>query len=153
MMFDFFNLSIKEGYTPQYMRNSLQLNRGESGFSLIGQLSGINETDWSWSPLFADFDADGLKDLIVTNGFRRNVTDWDFRNYINEQLEIARGKGEDENERTLAIVKKTNNQKLPNYAYKNSGDLTFKQYQMNGALTYLLGLTEWPILILIMTVI
>lgn len=125
MHYDFFNLSIKEGYTPQYMRNTLQMNQGEKGFSEIGQFAGINETDWSWAPVFADYDANGHKDLIITNGFRRNVTDWDFRNYISEQLEIARGKGEDPDEVALAIVKKTNDLKLPNYAYAYNGDLTF----------------------------
>lgn len=125
MQFDFFNLSIKEGYTPQYMRNTLQMNQGEKGFSEIGQFAGINETDWSWAPVFADYDANGSKDLIITNGFRRNVTDWDFRNYISEQLEIANGKGQDPDEVALAIVKKTNDLKLPNYAYAYNGDLTF----------------------------
>lgn len=125
MHFDFYNLSIKEGYTPQYMRNSLQMNQGEKGFSEIGQLAGINETDWSWAPVFADYDADGKKDLVITNGFRRNVTDWDFRNYIREQLEIAKGKGDDPDEVSLEIVKKTNDLKLPNYAYAYNGDLTF----------------------------
>ncbi|MFY0594141.1 VCBS repeat-containing protein [Roseivirga sp.] len=126
MQFDFYNLSIKEGYTPQYMRNSLQLNQGEKGFSEIGQLAGINETDWSWAPLFADYDANGEKDLIITNGFRRNVTDWDFRNYIREQLEVAKENGEDPDEVALEIVKKTNDLKLPNYAYAYNGDLTFQ---------------------------
>lgn len=125
MHFDFYNLSIKEGYTPQYMRNSLQMNQGEKGFSEIGQLAGINETDWSWAPVFADYDADGKKDLVITNGFRRNVTDWDFRNYIREQLEIAKGKGDDPDEVALEIVRKTNDLKLPNYAYAYNGDLTF----------------------------
>ncbi|OEK03156.1 hypothetical protein BFP97_17225 [Roseivirga sp. 4D4] len=125
MHYDFYNLSIKEGYTPQYMRNTLQMNQGEKGFSEIGQFAGINETDWSWAPVFADYDANGNKDLIITNGFRRNVTDWDFRNYISEQLEIAKGKGEDPDEVALAIVKKTNDLKLPNYAYAYNGDLTF----------------------------
>ncbi|MBO3699429.1 VCBS repeat-containing protein [Roseivirga sp. E12] len=125
MHYDFFNLSIKEGYTPQYMRNTLQMNQGEKGFSEIGQFAGINETDWSWAPVFADYDANGEKDLIITNGFRRNVTDWDFRNYISEQLEIAKGKGQDPDEVALAIVKKTNDLKLPNYAYSYNGDLTF----------------------------
>ncbi len=125
MHYDFFNLSIKEGYTPQYMRNTLQVNQGEKGFSEIGQFAGINETDWSWAPVFADYDANGNKDLIITNGFRRNVTDWDFRNYISEQLEIAKGKGQDPDEVALAIVKKTNDLKLPNYAYAYNGDLTF----------------------------
>lgn len=126
MHFDFYNLSIKEGYTPQYMRNSLQMNQGEKGFSEIGQLAGINETDWSWAPIFADYDADGKKDLVITNGFRRNVTDWDFRNYIREQLEIAKGKGDDPDEVALEIVRKTNDLKLSNYAYAYNGDLTFR---------------------------
>lgn len=125
MAFDFFNLSIKEGYTPQFMRNSLQLNRAETGFAEIGQFAGIHETDWSWAPVFADYDGNGSKDLIITNGFRRNVTDFDFRNYVREQLEIAKEKGNDPDEVALAIVKKTNDIKLANYAYAYNGDLTF----------------------------
>lgn len=125
MAFDFFNLSIKEGYTPQFMRNTLQLNRAETGFAEIGQFAGIHETDWSWAPVFADYDANGSKDLIITNGFRRNVTDFDFRNYVREQLEIAREKGNDPDEIALAIVKKTNDIKLANYAYAYNDDLTF----------------------------
>lgn len=125
MAFDFFNLSIKEGYTPQFMRNTLQLNQAETGFAEIGQFAGIHETDWSWAPVFADYDANGQKDLIITNGFRRNVTDFDFRNYVREQLELAREKGNDPDEVALAIVKKTNDIKLANYAYAYNGDLTF----------------------------
>lgn len=125
MAFDFFNLSVKEGYTPQFMRNSLQLNQAETGFSEIGQFAGIHETDWSWAPVFADYDADGFKDLIITNGFRRNVTDFDFRNYVREQIEVANEKGNDPDEVALAIVQKTNDIKLANYAYAYQGDLTF----------------------------
>lgn len=125
MAFDFFNLSIKEGYTPQFMRNTLQLNTAETGFAEIGQFAGIHETDWSWAPVFADYDANGSKDLIITNGFRRNVTDFDFRNYVREQLEIAKEKGNDPDEVALAIVKKTNDIKLANYAYAYNDNLTF----------------------------
>ena len=125
MHYDFFNLSIKEGYTPQYMRNTLQLNQGEKGFSEIGQFAGIHETDWSWAPLFADYDANGQKDLIITNGFRRNLTDFDFRDFVNEQLQKAEINGEDPDEVALEIIKNTNDVKLPNYAYVYNGDLTF----------------------------
>lgn len=125
MHYDFYNLSIKEGYTPQYMRNSLQLNQGEKGFSEVGQFAGIHQTDWSWAPVFADYDANGQKDLIITNGFRRNVTDWDFRNHVREQLDLAKEKGDDPDEIALAIVEKTNDLKLPNYAYAYNGDMTF----------------------------
>lgn len=81
---DTFNYALKQGYMPKYMRNTLQLNRssnGHSSFSEIAQLVGVDATDWSWSPLLADFDNDGWKDLFVTNGFLRDITDLDFINY------------------------------------------------------------------------
>ncbi|OEK05983.1 hypothetical protein BFP71_07270 [Roseivirga misakiensis] len=125
MQFDFFNLSIKEGYTPQYMRNSLQLNQGERGFSEIGQLAGVHQTDWSWAPMFVDLDANGSKDLYITNGFRRNVSDWDFRNYIGEQIRVAKEAGKNSDQIALDIIKSTNDVKLSNYAYTYNHDLTF----------------------------
>lgn len=83
MTYDQYNLLIKSGYQPQYMRNTLQVNNGINSegkytFSETGQYSGIAATDWSWSPLFADFDNDGLKDLFISNGYKRFVTNMDF---------------------------------------------------------------------------
>lgn len=106
-------------YEYQYVRNMLHLNNGaDQGikFSEIGQLSGVHQTEWSWSPLFADFDNDGLKDLVVTNGFPKDVTDKDFANYRSQVGNIASlGMLED----SIPVVK------IPNYAFKNKGDLTF----------------------------
>jgi hypothetical protein len=73
-----FQQDMNFGYQPQYVRNSLQLNNGDGTFSEIGQLAGISATEWSWSPLLADFDNDGLKDLFVTNGYRQDITNLDF---------------------------------------------------------------------------
>jgi hypothetical protein len=64
---------VNVGFHHQYMFNGLQLNNGNGTFSEIGQLAGISKTDWSWAPLLADFDNDGLKDLFITNGYRREV--------------------------------------------------------------------------------
>jgi hypothetical protein len=35
------------------------------------QIAGVEATEWSWSPLFADYDNDGLKDLFISNGIAR----------------------------------------------------------------------------------
>ncbi|MCU0338545.1 MAG: VCBS repeat-containing protein [Spirosomaceae bacterium] len=75
------------GYQYQYVRNTLQLNRGQnpetglSVFSDIAFLGEVQETDWSWSPMLADFDNDGLRDLIVTNGYVKDVSDQDFSSF------------------------------------------------------------------------
>jgi hypothetical protein len=106
-------------YEYQYVRNMLHLNNGadrEIRFSEIGQLAGIHQTEWSWSPLFADFDNDGNKDLVVTNGFPKDITDKDFANYRAEVGNVASlGLLED----SIPVVK------IPNYAFRNSGNLTF----------------------------
>ncbi|MEJ7770066.1 MAG: VCBS repeat-containing protein, partial [Chitinophagaceae bacterium] len=70
------------GYQAQCSRNCLQLNRGAGRrFSDIALFSGIAATDWSWSPLLADFDNDGICDLFITNGIYRRPNDLDFMNY------------------------------------------------------------------------
>jgi hypothetical protein len=115
------------GFDYQYVRNVLQLNNGpvpegHPVFSEIGQLSGVHQTDWSWTPLVADFDHDGYRDIIITNGFPRDVTDHDFAVYNSGPA------GAVTNIRDL--LKLIPEVKIPNYAFKNNGavpgrDLTF----------------------------
>ncbi len=94
MMYSFltyerYELERKAGYQPAFMRNMLQLNRGDikirnsqyPRFSEIGQLAGISQTDWSWSVLMADFDNDGWKDIHITNGLGRDLINADFVTY------------------------------------------------------------------------
>jgi len=76
--YDYVNVSNKNGYGPQYMKNTLQINSGDGYFSDLSYLYGVARTDWSWSPLFCDFDADGKQDLFISNGYYRDVTDLDF---------------------------------------------------------------------------
>ncbi|WP_339865937.1 VCBS repeat-containing protein [uncultured Algoriphagus sp.] len=104
-------------YEYQYVRNMLHLNNGEGvPFSEIGMMAGVYQTDWSWAPLFADVDNDGYRDLLVTNGFPRDITDKDFANYRADVGNIATKRQLLD---SIPIVK------IPNYAYKNNGDLTF----------------------------
>jgi enediyne biosynthesis protein E4 len=122
-----FEKMVELGFGYQYMHNALQLNNGilEQGngksnltFSEISYLSGVATTDWSWSPLFADFDNDGWKDLFVTNGFRRDVLDKDFKTELKELLKGGKTIYDDIRAKIPAST-------LPNYIFRNNGDLTF----------------------------
>jgi hypothetical protein len=58
-----------QGYQKQYSKNCLQRNNGNGiSFSETSLISGVAASDWSWSPLFADFDNDGQKDLFISSG-------------------------------------------------------------------------------------
>ncbi|MBD2752350.1 VCBS repeat-containing protein [Spirosoma validum] len=141
-------------YQMQYMRNSLQLNLGAEGmglgargkavdqsphpipsaptplpsapiprFSEIGLLAGVAKTDWSWSALFGDYDNDGRKDLFITNGYRRDVTDRDFIQFTEEFSGF--GTTEFQKDKREELMKKVPEVQVPNYAYRNTGDVSF----------------------------
>ncbi len=110
------------GYGEQFMQNCLQLNNGNGSFSEIAELSGIAKTDWSWAPLFADFDNDGWKDLFVTNGYVRDFTDLDFTMYRAEEMRKQGGKTRNLG---LEVIKKMPSSKLRNYMFHNNTNVTF----------------------------
>lgn len=118
-----FDITVRSGFYYQYMRNMLQLNNGDGTFSEIGQLSGISNTDWSWAPLFADYDNDGWKDLYVTNGYTRDYTNMDFLKFMNDYIAA---KGRLKREDVLDILQKMPASNVVNYLFKNNGDLSFK---------------------------
>lgn len=114
---------LDKGFFPQTMRNMLHLNQGNGYFSEIGQLSGISNTDWSWSVLAADYDNDGWKDLIVTNGYMRNYLDMDFLSYmVSERMNVQQS---NKNVVLLELINRMPPIEAQNYFYKNNGDLTF----------------------------
>jgi len=120
---------ISSGFQYQYMFNCLQLNKGNGYFSDIAQLSGISNTDWSWTPLFVDLDNDGYRDLYVTNGFRRDVRNKDFDHLRSEYFENRNNpnyKGEKFAHAT-DLLDRAPSVKLVNYVFKNNGDLSFKK--------------------------
>jgi enediyne biosynthesis protein E4 len=118
-----FELTLRTGFYYQYMRNMLQLNNGNGTFSEIGQLAGISNTDWSWAPLFADYNNDGWKDLLVTNGYLRDYTNLDFIKYMNDYIQ---SKGRLKREDVLDLVHRMPASNVTNYLFQNNGDLTFK---------------------------
>lgn len=122
-----FETILGAGFNHQYMFNALQLNNGnhtEGGqndinFSEIAQFSGVANTDWSWSALFLDIDNDRHKDLFVTNGIKRDIRFVDGMNKIRDLITTQKIKLSD-------ILANAPSTKIPNYAYRNTGDLHFK---------------------------
>ncbi|MCB0843578.1 MAG: VCBS repeat-containing protein [Bacteroidetes bacterium] len=108
---------MRYDYAHQHVRNMLQVNNRNMSFSEIGQLAGVHQTEWSWAPLFADFDNDGYKDLLITNGFPKDITDNDFINFRMESGPYT------PKEQLMSEIPSV---KIPNYAYRNNGDLTFE---------------------------
>ncbi|NIJ52898.1 VCBS repeat-containing protein [Dyadobacter arcticus] len=131
-----FQLNDFYKYQYQYVRNTIQVNQGprvnandsigDPIFSEAGYISGISATDWSWTPLVADFDNDGLRDLVVTNGFPKDITDHDFMVY---RLEAAPVTPQSETLRQIPEVK------LHKYAFKNGGNFAFTDVSENWGLT------------------
>ncbi|KAB7731365.1 RNA-binding protein [Rudanella paleaurantiibacter] len=107
-------------YNYQYVRNTLQLNGGprpgskDPVFSEISLLADVAETDWSWSPLLADFDHDGYRDLMITNGFPKDITDRDFVSFRQESGAVAT---------KSYLLSQIPVVKISNYAFRNrAGD-------------------------------
>ena len=132
-----FSELIEQGYHHQYMYNSLQLNNGlvpgagpeESNvsFSNIARMAGVAQTDWSWAPLLADFDNDGWKDLLITNGLRKDVLNNDFIAGLGEDLQRLNTDFVNLSpEAARQQLDRIPSQKVPNYLFRNQGDLTFE---------------------------
>ena len=115
---------IKNGYNHQYMQNTFHLNLDDEAFSEIGFLTGIAATEWSWSPLAADFDNDGYKDLYITNGIKGITNDMDFINFISNAT-IPKDLDNKANAYE-AVVKELPQKKVSNYMFRNKDGLTFQ---------------------------
>lgn len=123
------------GYQYQYVRNTLQLNQGprlggndsigSPIFSEIGFLSGVAETDWSWTPMIADFNNDSYRDIIITNGYPKDVTDHDFITFRNDPYNVTSKRKTWEQLPTV---------KLHNYGFQNNGNITFTNTTQNWGL-------------------
>jgi len=117
-------LKKKRGFWYQYMRNNLHLNNGDGTFSEVGQLAGVHATDWSWGALIFDMDNDGKKDIFVANGIAKDLTDQDFVDFLgdrNTMQQMLDGKKFD----YKVLTDKISSVPIPNYAYKNEGNLKF----------------------------
>ncbi|MFB6098145.1 MAG: VCBS repeat-containing protein, partial [Salinibacter sp.] len=127
-------------YFFQYQRNMLHRNNGVPAtdgrqaptFSEVGQLAGVSNTDWSWAALFSDFNLDGRKDLYITNGYRRDYTNLDYLNSVLfSNLNFLKYRNA-ENPETVnvdlySLAQKIPSTPIPNYAFRNTGNLHFEK--------------------------
>jgi hypothetical protein len=131
--FDKFQLLFTQGFYYQYSRNMLQKNNGDGTFSEVGQLSGVSNTDWSWSALFGDYDNDGYKDLLVTNGYLKDHTDMDFIRYSIDRLSRAMNK--EAVDPIPEYIRRMPSLTVPNYIFQNNGNETFSKKSREWGLT------------------
>jgi enediyne biosynthesis protein E4 len=123
---------------PQYMRNSLFLNRGDGTYAEIAQLSGLEATDWSWMPAFLDVDLDGYEDLLITAGHGRDSLHADA---VNQILALRQGRRLTDAEHRALKKEFYPVLKLPTLAYRNRTDLTFEDKSHEWGFDYV-GITQ-----------
>ncbi|HEY8660360.1 MAG TPA: VCBS repeat-containing protein [Hanamia sp.] len=128
---DIFKIKIiNNGYQYQYSKNCLQNNNGNgSSFSETSLLSGVSATDWSWSPLFADFDNDGNKDLFISSGIVKRPVDLDYVRFISD-LYMHKALNISDKYDDMALEKMPDGSSHP-YFYKGDGNISFKDVSEN----------------------
>ncbi|NCD72513.1 VCBS repeat-containing protein [Mucilaginibacter agri] len=122
--YDVFNAKLQNDFHHQYEKNCLQLNNGDGTFSEIADMAGVEATDWSWGALTFDFNNDGWKDIFVSNGISKDLTDQDFLYYFGDdstKMSVMQG-GFDYKH----FINKMPVTPIANYAFINQRDLSFK---------------------------
>ncbi|MFH5882711.1 VCBS repeat-containing protein [Halalkalibaculum sp. DA3122] len=119
----------ERGYMPQFPMNTLQMSNGRDRegnviFSEIAKLAGVGYTDWSWSALFGDYDSDGHKDVMITNGYPKKVNDFDY--IIDLNRAVMFGDNEAHDTTKFMKINQLDSIKVENYLFRNQGDLTFR---------------------------
>lgn len=119
---DIYKIKIdNKGYQQQYSKNCLQRNNGGGlSFSEISLSAGVSATDWSWSPLFADFDNDGYKDLFISSGIVKRPVDLDYVKFISE-LDMNKGRQQTDKYDDIAIKSMPGGESHP-FFFRNNGN-------------------------------
>ena len=122
---DLYRTRLKTGFYHQFMKNCLMINNKDGKFLETANYSGVSATDWSWGALFFDADNDGLNDIFVCNGVNRDVTNLDFMDFFaNEVVQNMVISGHKES--VDSVLQHIPINPLPNYAFKNKGNLQFE---------------------------
>jgi enediyne biosynthesis protein E4 len=114
-----------QGYQKQYSKNALQRNNGNAvSFSETSLISGVSATDWSWCPLFADFDNDGNKDLFISSGIVKRPVDLDYIRFISD-LQLKHNMNKTDAYDDMAIDNMPDGSSHP-FLFRGDGSLFFE---------------------------
>ena len=115
---------INNGFQYQYSKNCLQRNNGNGvSFSETSLQSGISASDWSWAPLFADFDNDGNKDLFISSGIVKRPVDLDYIRFVSN-ISLRQAMNQTDKFDKDALAKMPDGASHP-YLYKGDGNIGF----------------------------
>ena len=132
---DTYNFKQEFGFNYQFSKNCLQQSVDGQYFQDIGLQKRIAATDWSWAPLFADFNNDGLKDLFISNGYKYRANDLDFNNFVQETASTIKQQGKPLDKR--ALIRKMPEGKVPDYFYLQDADGNFNDESAAASFTKL----------------
>src|SRR5438105_8506346 len=124
--YDIYNFKIlRNGFQNQVSRNCVQRNNGNGvSFSDVALMTGVSATDWSWSPLFADFDNDGNKDLFISSGIIKRPVDLDYIKFVSN-LYVRKKLNTSDKLDDMALEKMPDGASHP-FLFKGDGKLGFK---------------------------
>src|SRR6478735_7495797 len=124
--YEIYNFKIRShGFQDQVSRNCLQKNNGDGiSFSDVALMAGVSATDWSWAPLFADFDNDGNKDLFISSGIVKRPVDLDYVKFVSDLAARIDRNASDQYDKTTM-------EQMPDgsahpFLFKNNGNGIFK---------------------------
>lgn len=117
-----FNAMVEAGAHHQYMANALQVNTGLGSFSDVANIAGISNTDWSWASLLVDLDNDGWKDIVISNGIKKDLDNNDYLSVL-QKIDSKNITSEE----LFQISKNAPSVPIPNYVFRNKGGIEFKK--------------------------
>jgi len=131
---DIYNFQIEYGYHYQYSRNCLQLNVGQGEkFADVALYSNVAATDWSWSPLIADYNLDCINDIFISNGIKQRQNDLDYIKFISSAppgINLNQKSSFDKE-----ILQHQPSGAWHNYVFQGSNDLKFKDQSKDWGFT------------------
>ena len=114
------------GFSTQYARNTLQLNRDNQFFSDVALMTDTYATDWSWSALIQDYNNDGLSDIYITNGIYKRPNDLNYINFLSN-IDFAKYDQSKQNEIELKLIEEMPTINIPNIVFYNKGNFEFER--------------------------